>query len=53
MPKAKKKEVFLTGVNLAPLEEGGDERRFEEGDEVPELTAAERKALEGVIAEKE
>ena len=48
--KKKHKEIFTTGVNLAPLKEGEEERRYEAGDEVPELTKAERAALKAAIS---
>ena len=49
----KKEKVFLAGVNLPPLKKVDPERRFEEGDQVPELTTEEAKALKDVIGEKE
>ena len=49
MAKKKGKEIFTTGVNLAPLKEGEPERRYEAGDEVPELTKAERAALKDAV----
>ncbi len=49
MVKKNKKEVFKVGVNLAPLKGETDERRFEAGDEVPELTKEERAALKDAI----
>jgi len=53
MVKKKTKEIFTTGVNLAPLKEGEEERRYEAGDEVPELTKAERAALKDAIGKEE
>lgn len=42
----KKGQTFKVGVNLAPLKAGGDERRFEAGDAVPDdLTKEQLKAL--------
>lgn len=42
---------FKTGVNLAPLTKGGNERRFEAGDAVPStLTKDELKALKALDA---
>jgi len=43
--KQTKKEYFINGCNLPPLNRFDEERRFEVGDEVPTLTPAERKAL--------
>lgn len=40
---------FKVGVNLPPLKEGEDERRFEAGDPVPQLSKEEEKALKDVI----
>jgi hypothetical protein len=52
MAKEKKQRKFKVGVNLAPLAEGDPERRYEAGDEVPELTKAEEKALKDAIGEE-
>lgn len=53
MPKKNKKEIFKVGVNLAPLKDETEERRYEEGDEVPDLTKDERVALKGAIGHEE